>query len=53
MRKYKQQFRRKEDRFDPHSIATQVVKERMDLLRQAVNDLFKLKVDKRIKKKAS
>ncbi len=49
--KYKQKFSRKDDRFDPNSLAAEIVKERMQALTIAVNDLFKGKVDKRIKRK--
>ncbi len=67
MRNYKRPMRRKEENFEPDSLQTTIVYEQMNILRKAigdfnedfktleqiVNDLFKGKVDKRIKRKQS
>ncbi len=46
-RRYKQQFRRKSDKLDPESIVSLMVDEQMRILRKAVDDAFKLKLDTR------
>jgi hypothetical protein len=51
--RYKQPFRRAEDKFEKGSMQETEVAKTMEVLKKAVADLFKGKVDKRIKRKVS
>lgn len=48
---FKRKFLRQGDQLDPKSLQAQIVRDQLEILTKAVNDLFKLKVDKRIKRK--